>query len=550
MGTLHTLAGLLLSALLFAIFWTGTLTVFAKELDRWMMPNTRIPMKDGHRLSVDRDILPLLTARALPATAWSVVLPSDREPFLSISYEKPGARIAVRERFHPFTLEVLAPSHTRGASGFIYPFHHNLTLRSNNLGAWVVGIAAMGMLCLLISGIIIHRRLFSDFFTLRMQRNFRRANLDLHCVSGIALFPFIFVITFSGLVVSHLIYFPKASGTVYEQMKVRTALESSVKTEQKQDGAVGQVRGNSQRGEGRERRERAPRSHFLEESQGRVSPPPSGTPAGIVPMDPMVAEVEQEFGVGSVHRVRVNNPGDAGGVVALRLRGDESVAEVLENRRFSLATGETLKPFQPSAIGKVFNFISGLHYIRFDHWPLRWLYFAGGLGGCMLIATGLLHWTHARNQKQRDSSVTVAWMNAQTIAAITGIIAATASYLLINRIFDNRELVAGFASRSLEVNAFFGVWIFSLLHASFRAFSNRHNGYLKAWSEQCWAIACIGFAAVLANWLSTGDHLVETTLINPYWPVAATDLVILLSSAVAAFVGKNCSKRLAVGGQE
>ena len=46
MGWLHTWAGVMLGALLFAVFWTGTLCVFDKEIDRWMMPQTRLAATD------------------------------------------------------------------------------------------------------------------------------------------------------------------------------------------------------------------------------------------------------------------------------------------------------------------------------------------------------------------------------------------------------------------------------------------------------------------------------------------------------------------------
>lgn len=41
MTWLHRWAGLLLGWLLFAIFLTGTLTVFDKEIDWWMQPELR-----------------------------------------------------------------------------------------------------------------------------------------------------------------------------------------------------------------------------------------------------------------------------------------------------------------------------------------------------------------------------------------------------------------------------------------------------------------------------------------------------------------------------
>ena len=48
MSWVHTWVGLVICALLFAIFWMGTLAVFDREIDRWMMPMTRL-QRPTHR---------------------------------------------------------------------------------------------------------------------------------------------------------------------------------------------------------------------------------------------------------------------------------------------------------------------------------------------------------------------------------------------------------------------------------------------------------------------------------------------------------------------
>ena len=42
MAGLHTWAGVVIGSLLFAIFWMGTLSVFDREIDRWMNPGSRL----------------------------------------------------------------------------------------------------------------------------------------------------------------------------------------------------------------------------------------------------------------------------------------------------------------------------------------------------------------------------------------------------------------------------------------------------------------------------------------------------------------------------
>lgn len=546
MSILHTWAGLILSGLLFAIFWTGTLSVFDKEIDRWMMPHTRIHMDTARPLSVDREIIPLLVERAEGAKAWTIVLPAERRPFLTLAYDSAKSHIAQRNSFHPITLEPLPAPNTRGASNFIYPFHHNLTLRQNNIGALLVGIASMGMLCLLISGIVIHRRIFADFFTLRLLRGFGRANLDIHNLTGVVLLPFTIVITLSGLMIAHLIYFPKAPDAVFAQLNPPSVTQERPKSKVREASRKREQDVSSENEDeitdAREGSRNSPaRSRFIAESQGRVRPQAIGQPANVAAIDPMIAATESELGQGAVYMIRVSNPGDAGGVVALRLNGDNSVSQNIDNRRFSTATGEELAHFNSSSTTNVFNFIAGMHYIKFKHWPLRWLYFIAGLGACALIATGLLHWTQARNQRQGSTGFNVSFMNAHNIAAITGIISATGAFLVVNRLLNNREQFAGISSRDLEVYAFFGVWLACLLHALIRVFLNKQHGYRKAWAEQCWAIALIAIAAVGLNWITTGDHLLKTLFTHTYWPVATLDLVLVTSAVMAIYAARKLS---------
>lgn len=543
MSTVHTWAGLVLSCLLFAIFWTGTLSVFDKEIDRWMMPHTRIQVDNAMPLSVDRQIIPLLAERSEGAKAWTIVLPAERRPFLTLAYDSAKSHIAQRNSFHPITLEQLPAPNTLGASNFIYPFHHNLTLRQNNIGALLVGIASMGMLCLLISGIVIHRRIFADFFTLRLLRGFGRANLDIHNLTGVVLLPFTIVITLSGLMIAHLIYFPKAPDAVFAQFNDPSVTQDQPKSKARDASRKREQDGNTENeGKMAEAREGSRNSHartrFIAESQGRIRPQAIGQPANIVAIDPMIAATESELGKGAVYMVRVSNPGDAGGVVALRLNSDNTVSQNIDNKRFSTATGEELAHFNSSSTTNVFNFIAGMHYIKFTHWPLRWLYFIAGLGACVLIATGLLHWTQARNQRQGSTSFNLSFMNAHNIAAITGIISATGAFLVVNRLLNNREQFAGFSSRDLEVYAFFGVWLACLLHALIRVFINKQHGYLKAWAEQCWAIALIAIAAIGLNWITTGDHLLKTLFTHTYWPVATLDLVLVTSALMAVYAAR------------
>jgi len=171
MAALHTWAGVVLGALLFLIFWMGSLSVFDREIDRWMMPMTRLAPPSA-RPSLDATVLPLAERLAPDASPWTIVLPSARVPTLELRYpDGKGGQV----RRHIDTTgdpggRLVADAGSLGGNGFFFPFHYKLHLTAFDLGYWLVGVAGMTMLVLLVSGVVIHRRLFSDFFTFRAGR--------------------------------------------------------------------------------------------------------------------------------------------------------------------------------------------------------------------------------------------------------------------------------------------------------------------------------------------------------------------------------------------
>ena len=105
MGWLHTWSGLVIGLLLFAVFWTGTLCVFDREIDRWMNPSTRL-VYSGEPIAIDglREEASRLSPRTAP---WAIVLPTPRDPALWIGYRGRGG--FERTLFDPLTLKPVAP---------------------------------------------------------------------------------------------------------------------------------------------------------------------------------------------------------------------------------------------------------------------------------------------------------------------------------------------------------------------------------------------------------------------------------------------------------
>jgi len=496
MGCLHNWAGVVLGALLFAIFWMGTLTVFDKEIDRWMMPDMRLKAPPS---SLDYDDISASVQKFLPKGVgrWQFQMPTARDPVIRLRYQTASGN-SLKRQLDPATGEVLPEQGTFAGTDFIYRFHYSLHLRWKNLGIWLVGTGSMMMLVLLVSGVVIHRRIFVDFFTFRRRGKFSRSSLDLHNLSGVLILPFHFVITLSGLIILIHIYVPQAPMVAYAEVE-------------------------------------NPHAEFFADIFGAFSRPAAGEPGELASLDAMLSRAEAEWNGGRPYFVRVWHPGDAASYVEVRRSFAEQVTRTLDRIHFDAATGEVLHRFEAAPVRSAQRFISGIHFIQFDHWPLRWLYFVGGLGGCAVIATGFLYWLAKRRKRWQSGGVPgFRLAEGLAIGSVTGIVIATLAFFVANRLLPPGASFAGYERAALEVWAFYLVWLATFAHAWLRPAT-------RAWREQCLAIAALALLAPVLNGITTGDHLLKT-LAAGYWPVAGMDLLLLVGAGVAVYAARRLAR--------
>ncbi|MCX7069719.1 MAG: PepSY-associated TM helix domain-containing protein [Gammaproteobacteria bacterium] len=485
MSWLHTWAGVLLGSLLFAMFWMGSLSVFDREIDRWMMPATRLAAAAAP-VSLDRDVVPVLQQLAADSPQWSISLPSTRTPVIRLQYQ--GAdRQRQRRDIDPGSGVLLADPGSFGGTGFLYPFHYMLHIKWRQLGYWIVGLAAMAMLVLLVSGVVIHRKLITDFFLFRPRKSLQRASLDLHNLSGVLALPFHLLIALSGLIIFMVLYFPSAPLTTYA------------------DAADAQ---------------RA----FTDEAYGRYSREPAGRPGALASLDAMVAQAQQQWQGGQVSTLRVHHPGDALAVVELRRSAADDLRMNLDQIYFDGVTGAVLRRFEAAPVMSFQSLLSGLHLVQFRHAALRGLYFLLGLSGCVMIATGFLFWLEARRASHLKKGLKgVRIVEALTIGSVTGIVIATLAFFVANQLLPPDVQWLGVDRAGLEVRVFYAVWLASFAHAAGRP--------RQGWREQTAVIALLSALAALLDVRATG--VVLFTDVPAQQAALGMDVVLLLAAAGA-----------------
>ena len=534
MAWLHTWFGLVLGFVLMVVFFFGALSVFDREIDRWAIPSSRFapqPMP-----SYDQLLRPIFESMQPTQESVDAMRPrvngpmperfdtvqrlgaytTHRDPVLSIftGYEVPGAKdpeelVWGTRTIDPRNGAALPDDRLKVGSQFFYPLHYSLNLNWMNLGTWIVGFAALMMLVALVSGVVMHRKFFREFFTFRPKKSTQRSALDLHNLTGVVALPFHFFFAFTGLVIFAGIYFPVTHTQLHDLHELHEKLEA--------------------------------RETGLPHDR-------AGQPAPTASVDAMVAEAQRRWQAkgmgGEVGFLALQHVGDANGYVSVYRAGTDRIALVGEGIHFKASTGELLREDPPrSAVDSVNEFLTGLHLQHFRHWLLRWFYVLGGLAGCVCIATGFVFFVEKRKKQHARQGVQGARaVDALAVTTVTGMLVAALGMLIGNRLLPD-QMPAGWPGRGdVEKLVFWGSWVLAMVHA-FRGGAAVAQGRMNpAWRQQCWAVAALAVVAVLLNWATTGDHLFKT-LAAGYWPVAGVDLFLLVAAAIAAWAARRLRRQ-------
>jgi uncharacterized iron-regulated membrane protein len=497
MSWLHTWAGLSVGWILYFIFITGTAGYFDSEIDRWMQPE--IP----HSIGIEDPARMLeLAEQRLHQVApqgqwWHVEFPVNRNrPFLEIDWEV-GEEEGL-EILHPQTGQPIIARAT-GGGRLLYRMHYRLHYMSTRLAYWLVSLCSMFMLVALISAIIIHKRIFKDFFTFRPGKR-QRSWLDMHNVFSVLALPFHLMITFSGLIFLAFTTMPLIIAGSY---------------------------GNADDS----------RQTFSDEAFNYYpSMSAAAIPAKILPLTYFLSDGESRWGQGTISYLNIYNPTDANARV-----------EVNETQPFGLTDGRELTydgisgewlhgagetQSGPSLFRDV---MLNLHEGLFAGIFLRWLYFLSGLCGAAMIATGLILWATKRRanaQRENKPHKGLALVERLNIGSIIGLPIAIAVYFWANRLLPIDIPDRG----ELEVLALFINWGLCFIYPLLRPLK-------RAWIELCWIAAALYGLLPILNGLTSERHL-GASLVQQDWVMAGFDITMLVFGMVLTWIAMRLQKHV------
>ena len=490
MAWLHTWAGLLFGWVLFGVLLSGSLACFYQEIDFWATPEI------SARTNLSREALIDIAVKHLQDVApasrlWQIVLPSEREPVLRTAFRKQDGTM-VTHRLIPDTGQVV----TRNIRGgyFFYRYHYQLLIdyKKNMLGLFIVAACGVVMLVGSVSGLVIHKHIFRDFFTFRPWSSHMRSWLDAHNILGVLPLPFHIMMAYTGLVLYYWFYIPAAVNALYGGDFATFRHDALVDRYQ----------------------------------ELKVTP---GKSAALYPVFPLIVKAEDVFGSAKAASLYIRDPNRTNAVTEIWRTRTDQLSQRFFKVTYNGATGQEIRRDISSIPAvRVQSTVAALHWIEWGGPIVRWIYFFCGLAGTATVATGLVLFAIKR-QRLHKEAVFSRVVDVLNVASISGFCIACASFMWVERLAPYDAV-----DRDLLVDKiFFAIWGLALAHAVWR----RTN---TAWVEQFAIAGLVCLFLPVTGWLVHRD-LIET-LRDQDWIRSGVDLTAIVMGAgflgLAAYLHK------------
>ena len=485
MAWLHSWLGLLIGWFLFCIFLSGTLTYYRHELNLWSQPqllNIQI-----HQNTAVESALQYLEKNAPDAQKWMIQIANHNNPMNKLYWQTQDGQ---------FNTKILNPNTSQEikmndipAGEFFYLFHFQLYGMPILTARFIVCCAAFIMLVTLISGIITHKKIFTDFFTLRAFKG-QRSYLDFHNVSAVIALPFFLTITFTGLAILFYIFLPLSIQKAYPNNifqffeEIRTVPTLAVQNAQS--------------------------SKML-------------TPAQ------MQALVTQELGDIELSHIIIQSPHTSNAIATFNALEDRSITQRVPQVTFHATTGQILQSTRnESMIATLSSGVYGIHMMTFAPTLLRVCLFFSGLLGCTMIASGLLLWSLKRQlQTQMNTPFHFGFylVDRLNMSALLGLSTAVICYLFSFRF--NQMFHLEISETLVFFSSWLAIFVLSLVISKYALWKL----FLKLFillSIMLLIIDLLYFAAIF-----------QATASFKVWNIVRVDVLILIFIALATFLHRH-----------
>ena len=507
----HTVSGIVISFVLFIIFYAGAFSLFRHELYKWENPLARFE-KQEH---VDYDkTLKLIENYINEKDAFSRILlrPStDENPFIKFNgtYKEPKENERFVQYFiNPYTDEIYKNPHVFRDSKSSLTYMGDTIYRLHYLraiipvyGIYVAGLVAFFFLFAIITGILIHwKNILNKFYAFTVKGKWKQIWTNSHTTIGAITIPFqvIYAITGALIGLSILLLAPSAlllfDGDRDEIIKL-VAPNGTIKYNDKSENVFNTV--------------------TINELYNRVS---------------------KECPESHVARIQIVNLGQEDGTVLFQINDENDIAaegEFLyrskDGKLLNAIRAET-KTYTQSA----YRILIKLHYAEFGGYLLKVIYFALAMLTCYVISSGVMVWKTAREtskytakQKRFHYRVTKLYL-----AFTSSLFPAISLIFIANKMFP-----ITMEYRVVYVKGiFFTGWLLLTIIGLF------WNNYGRLYRNFLSIGSLLSLCIPISNGIVTGDWFWKT-IVNHQYHVFSVDFAWLTTGIIGLSIHYNLKKK-------
>jgi len=394
----HSWLGLIISGLLFVVFFCGSIALYRAEINEWAV-QPHLSFAQGEHKSVSEIMEIAITGQEFDAKEHlTLLLPTDETPYyrayVDVLHDK-GEEDHVAFLIDPVSGEKLVEGDKFFLAEFIYKLHYDLNFSA---GSYIIGFVTLIFFFALVSGVFIHaKKLVANFFKYRTEQNKRSKLLDMHNVIGVMSLPFTLMYAISGLIFNLVIIYQIAFALVLYKGDQQALLDDagyiSIQTEWQDK------------------------------------------PWKNVDIDQIYKQIASRENYQPLF-VRMYNYGDesavihVGGGMAQQIGGRFDVATELTSLKETVIND----PINTNMVRKGLQVVANLHFGNYAGFDLRLLYFILGIAVCILIVAGNLLWLDKYSRQRENSAKVLRFTGQYTLVSTAGVILATAVAFLLERV--------------------------------------------------------------------------------------------------------------------
>lgn len=501
----HTISGIIISALLYVIFFTGSISFLRDEINAW---ERNEPIEQGFFGTIDFDSVFQHLDREHQLYGRDIALTQyydERRVNTTISTSKDTVLTKEENKRSFFYLDMVTKEDKNYTSNyslgeFFYRLHFFAQLNFyGRSGYLLAGLVAFFFLFAIITGVLVHwKKIIPNFFVFRPETKWKTIWTDAHVGLGILGLPyqFMFAVTGAYLIIGYSLMLDPVKKFLFDGDQTKMAATMKYDEE----------------------------AHFEFAGEAVNS---------TIPIQKYVNKTLDKYEEMNLRSVEVYNYGDES--MHVKVAGHPAHKNKLLGSGymiFNALTGEVVGEKDPYAttsyIEGATNTMLRLHFGDYGGYGMKLIYLVLGLVTCFVILSGVIIWLVARDKKHVDPRKRKfnSWLVHIYLATCLSMYPVTAFSFIMVKWLGTTELEN---RRAFIYDWFFWPWLALSLFFIFM----RNDRFTTKTSL---VLGCIlGFLVPVANGIVSGNWL-WVTLQKGYSQIFVVDLFWILLSVTSLFV--------------